>query len=94
VRQAVRHGAEREAIRSALLGHLRRTRLKEDGHIGESSLVGAAEECAIFSDRDLDEFPAIREFRENGKYVAVEPVIHEWVTLINGKRAEFYGLNR
>ncbi len=94
VRQAMRHGATREAIRNAVLAYLRRIERTRGENLRESPLLAACEECGIFKDRDMDEFPAIRAFRETRKYIAEEPVIHEWATLISTKRAQFYGLNR
>ena len=94
VRQGMRHGANREDIRNAVLAYLRRIATGGKSELRESSLLAACEECRVFKDEDVKEFPAIRAFRESRKYFSADPIILEWATLISTKRAEFYGLDR
>lgn len=95
VRQARRHGASRASIRNTVLFYLRRLAARDPDKLDrQSSLYGACDACGIFTDEDVEEFPAIRSYRNYRKLIVSEPLIADWATLIDAKRAEFYGLTR
>ena len=95
VRQARRHGASRASIRKTVLSYLRGLAARDPDSLDrQRSLFEACESCGIFTDEDMEEFPAIRTYRDFRKNLSGEPLIADWATLIDAKRAEFYGLTR
>ncbi|HUT57085.1 MAG TPA: hypothetical protein VNA25_04325 [Phycisphaerae bacterium] len=91
VRQAMRHGARREDVRSAILEYLRRAGGRPSTCL---SLVRACAEYGILTSEDASEDNTMRVLRQVRYSSDDEALWPNWATLPAAKRAEFYRLKR
>lgn len=93
VRQAVRHGVDRDKLRSAVINYLRRKGPTQ--HPGTlSHLVLTADWCGVLTPDDAETIEVVRLVRALDKSIAIEygpwPT---WATLAETKGTEFFGVN-
>jgi hypothetical protein len=90
IRQAVRHGVERDRLRSAVLNYLNRKGPTQ--HPGSfSTLVRSADWCGVLTPDDAEVMEAVRLVRELDKLISIEDETWPaWATLVKTKRAEFF----
>lgn len=89
VRQALRHGADRNEVRTAVLDRLGRTE-DDEGPLQHTALVRACDEANLLTAQDAADYPAIPIVRQTLRAVSQHSFVPAWVTLPESKRAEFY----
>ena len=90
VLQAMRHGVDRDKLRSAVINFLRREAPIQ--HPGSFAvLVRAADWCGVLTPDDANAIEAVRFVREFDKRISIEnETWPTWATLVKTKRAEFF----